>query len=227
MQSWVWWLIASTASLLLLGICLLMATIRIRCTYKHRQKEDLLQLDVRMLGFTLYQLEAPLIEWNENEGTVSIREKNKSPVKENKQKKKWSIEAIKRFIKKSKEWIAHFPSYKRIAVRFFKGLTVEEFKWSTEIGTGEAASAAKVAGVVWGLKSFFCGWASHKVKWRAAQQLDVVPHFQSETFALSFSCIVSFRVGHAIRTGLALVLNYKKNSSQKVQAPAQGAVASD
>ncbi|WP_054706421.1 hypothetical protein [Bacillus sp. JCM 19041] len=77
--------------------------------------------------------------------------------------------------------------------------------------------------MLWGVKGFILGWASHRLDWRAKNELAVKSHFQAVGFAVSFSCIASFRLGHAIYTGLLIALGYrsrKKNSNHNANAQA-------
>ncbi|WP_078391948.1 DUF2953 domain-containing protein [Shouchella patagoniensis] len=217
------WILYGTTLFVALAVCILAIRVQISCIYTRQHKEDLLEVYVRVLGMKVFELKAPIMELNLSNQTFSFTEEERNLGKEQVKKKKWSFSTIKKFIQKSREWLRHFPKFKHRAEAFLRKVTVTSFTWHTELGTGDAARTAQLAGMLWGVKGFLLGWVTHRLNWQAHNELAVHPHFQAMGFAVSFSCIASFRLGHVIYTGLLIALGYrsrKKNSNQTANAQA-------
>lgn len=184
---------------------LCLSRIVITCTYRHVAKDDLLQLKVQLWRFTIYKFETPMIHFNEVQQSVTFTEESESAGADKTEKKKWTWHTMIHFWRDSRRMLKQVVDLKGKVYAFLAHVTVQSFSWRTELGTGDAASAAKIAGLLWGVKGSLCGYLGTKLKWQKPPNLIVVPHYQAAGWAVSFSCIVSFRLGHAIRTGIKLI----------------------
>lgn len=75
---------------------------------------------------------------------------------------------------------------------------LKKLRWETFIGTGEADRTAILTGVVWSLKTVCLKGVQFLMDLDSAD-INVVPFFNHWRFETSFSCMISFRLGKAIR----------------------------
>ena len=77
-------------------------------------------------------------------------------------------------------------------------------------GAGDAAVTGSFTGILWALKGNVIGLVSNYFKLKQQPQIIVEPKFDQLMLNTSFSCIFSFRIGHAILAGIRFVRHFKK-----------------
>ncbi|WP_054706419.1 hypothetical protein [Bacillus sp. JCM 19041] len=127
------WILYGTVVFIVLVVCILAMRVQISCIYTRQHKEDLLEVYVRLLGMTLFELKAPTMDLNLSNQTFSFTEEERNLGKEKVKKKKWTLSTMKRFIHNSREWLRHFPKFKYRAEAFLRKVTVTSFTWHTEL----------------------------------------------------------------------------------------------
>ena len=81
---------------------------------------------------------------------------------------------------------------------------LEELKWSTTIGLGDAAATAIIAGALLGLKAAGFAWLQRKVEVDPARlDWQVLPHYGGLWIEVCIHCILRVNAGHIIITGIA------------------------
>lgn len=203
------WSIISVLAVVVLFIIVLNLRVRLSVFYTKHQKNDQLTLKITIAGKKIYELDAPLIDLDLKTTSVSVTENQQNLGRKKTKKKRFTFNTVKKMIRESREWVRLFPAFKRGLYRFLKHATIHTFSLKTEFGTGDAALTAQMSGVIWGVVSYVIGWISTKVQWKAQQEVLVIPHFQAAGFKFSFSCIASFRVGHAMYTALYVLVSYR------------------
>lgn len=107
-------------------------------------------------------------------------------------------------------------------VRFFcSKIICKQFQWKTRVGTGDAAEAGVLTGLVWGIKSFIVGAIGSYIQWKEPPDLDVIPNFHQFTLDTYFYSILRFRVWHAIVVITRLRIQMRKGRERKWQASTQ------
>lgn len=102
-------------------------------------------------------------------------------------------------------------SFFRQTLRWFLSrVTCEKLVWQTRIGTGDAAEAGVLTGVVWTVKSSLVGWISQYVNWRRPPELYVDPQFQAPVLETHIHSIIHFKIGHAIIAIKRLLFHLRK-----------------
>lgn len=66
-----------------------------------------------------------------------------------------------------------------------------------------------VTGALWGAKGSIIGVLSSIMKMKNMPQMTVTPHFQMAISQTTFSCMIQFRVGHAMLAGIKLIKFWK------------------
>lgn len=107
-------------------------------------------------------------------------------------------------------------------VRYFcSKIVCKQFEWKTRVGTGDAAEAGVLTGLVWGVKSFIVGLLGSYIRWGNPPDLDVMPNFNQFVLDTFFHSILRFRVWHAIVVITRLRIQMRKGRERKWQASTQ------
>ncbi|WP_059103794.1 DUF2953 domain-containing protein [Shouchella shacheensis] len=214
------------AGLILFFILLMLAKITVQITYSHQYKEDLLTARITAWRIPIYTLETSVMEWNEEDGSLMMKEETDTMGAKEEKTKKWTLKKVLNIWHDAQALLRHVVHLKKKADRFLAQVHVHHFCWKTELGVGDAAATAQLAGALWAIKGLVSSWLTRKMLWRTDPKLQVTPHFQTSGFALYFSCMLSFRLGHAIRAGLALALGWKRRPKTKAAPNKETGVSS-
>ncbi|WP_158595068.1 DUF2953 domain-containing protein [Oceanobacillus piezotolerans] len=102
--------------------------------------------------------------------------------------------------------------YNKIMNTMTNGVNLHSLHWSTSLGTGEASSTGIVTGSVWTMKSSVIGLLCNKLINQCQPFIAVNPNFGQEEFQTRLSCMVSIKLGKAIRT----ILKVSRISREKI-----------
>lgn len=201
------WLVVSV---LLLLIVLCITKVRVKAVYKHQKDDDLFEVKVYLAFIKVYTFSAPLIRVDDDSASIIVKENHDLSVKKQKKRQVITPKKILENIEHFKDIMQRIIGFHRIVKKFLSKVSIHELKWHTEVGIGDAAHSAQLAGTIWTLKGSIIGLISHYLKIRSRPSLTVTPHFQGIHSRMFFSCIISVRIGHAIVAGLMLVKHWKK-----------------
>lgn len=101
-------------------------------------------------------------------------------------------------------------------LRFFSGVTCTNLYWCTQFGLGQADETAKIYGILSGVKYTFVSYMMNHVKFQAEPYICITPFFFDKHFHMTFSCMLQFRIGYAIRVALLFfkaIRNQRKESN--------------
>lgn len=184
--------------------------LKIEITYKHDRDNDLLMVRFYAWKVRWYTFKAPLIEVDKNSPSIVINKKARSTVGKNKEKVRVTPKSVMRYINDMRRILAHIVDFKRIIIRFLRRVHIENFEWKSRVGTVDAAMTGKIIGVIWSFKGSLVGLLSHYLQLKQMPNLDVQADFQNNQSKTSFSCMISFRLGHAIIAVLMVVKHWKR-----------------
>jgi Protein of unknown function (DUF2953) len=97
----------------------------------------------------------------------------------------------------------------KIFMFMLKSISFHEFKWITHFGTGDASSTGALAGGIWALKGTMIGFLIEQTELKVQPKVSVTPHFQQRGLYSEVDCIVTIRLGKAIRTAIRVMRNLK------------------
>lgn len=160
-----------------------------------KDRRNLSFLIVRLLHLLRLRVNFSIDREGKRLFSLSLR-KNDSEIKE-----KTSLEQVWKYIRK----LVNFYTNHTEPINFMKSkVRVDNFSIRSRIGTGDAASTALAFGSFY---AFFSLISSHLNEYYHLQgrKLDILPHFQGPLFDLDLSCIINFRIGHIIITGLKIL----------------------
>lgn len=201
-------LMVSIVALVVIAL-IAMTKIKLEISYKHARDNDLLTLRLYAWKIKLYTLRVPLIEMDKKSPSVVINKKNRSTFGKNKEKVRITPQTIARYIEDVKKILAHIVDFKRILTRFLRRVHLEHFEWKSTVGTDDAALTGKIIGIIWGMKGSIVGLFSCYLQMKQRPVLDVQADFQNKQSKTSFSCMISFRLGHAIIAVIMVVKHWK------------------
>ena len=203
------WVTIIIGILLLLLIVISFSTIHISIYFVHRNDNSNIQVNFKMYRFLKYKLNVPLIMVDAQDHSVKIREEKQSTLGKKKEKKKISFSQIKKQIHSFKQMLKHINHFYQIVAAFLKKMRVKKVEWHSAIGLGEASSSAIAAGTVWGFKGIAIQVLNAFFKLEESPNISVVPVFQGMHSETRFSCMISFKIGHAIVVMLKILKSWR------------------
>jgi len=196
--------------LLLVLLCFLKLTIHIR--YYHKKDNDDLKIEVRALfGLIKYKKTIPLIKIDNDSPTLVMEEETDIKGKKDtmEETKQYSASDLLNFLSNSKELLNHVVQFHRIVRSFLAKLTIRNIEWSSIVGLGDAAHTGMISGAIWAVKGSIIGIISNYMKLRDMPKINIYPNFQGVASETLFSCMIQFRIGHAMMAGIKLVKYWK------------------
>jgi len=164
--------------------------------------------------FIRYTIKIPAIDLDEESPSVVFKEEGEGVGPEQQQKKKISVNEFIRLIEDFKKVLKDTIDLYKIVEWFLAKSELTEFEWDTQLGLGDAAETGTGCGLVWMVKGSSVGLLSHYMRLVDEPKINVNPSFQELLIATRFRCMVSFRVGYAIHTGLKILKHRKKRNKK-------------
>ncbi|MGN8844569.1 DUF2953 domain-containing protein [Niallia sp. Sow4_A1] len=203
-------LIIGALFLVLIFLCFLKLTIHIR--YYHKKDNDDLKIELRALfGLIKYKKTIPLIKIDEDSPTLVMKEETELQGKQEtvEETKQFSASDLLIFLSNSKELLNHVVQFHRIVRSFLAKLTIKHIEWSSIVGLGDAAHTGMISGAIWAVKGSIIGIISNYMKLKDMPKINIYPQFQGMASETLFSCMIQFRIGHAMMAGIKLVKYWK------------------
>ncbi|MCF2648702.1 DUF2953 domain-containing protein [Niallia circulans] len=203
-------LIIGALFLVLIFLCFLKLTIHIR--YYHKKDNDDLKIELRVLfGLIKYKKTIPLIKIDEDSPTLVMKEETELQGKQEtvEETKQFSASDLLIFLSNSKELLNHVVQFHRIVRSFLAKLTIKHIEWSSIVGLGDAAHTGMISGAIWAVKGSIIGIISNYMKLKDMPKINIYPQFQGMASETLFSCMIQFRIGHAMMAGIKLVKYWK------------------
>jgi hypothetical protein len=208
-MEWVW------TSLLIAGsFCVLIGflPVQIELQYARNKERDKLRLRFSIFfGLLRYTIEFPLFDLVANANQqFQIKATAKSGIGDQAAKHlpiiTIAVDQIRRALKIQYQFMDRLHNFFPYMRQFSKTFRVQQLKWSTEIGVGDAALTGTAAGLVWSVKGTVVGLVSHLLTMQTKPVMFVRPMFLKTGFETRIDCIIRFWVGQAIFEGIKLVI---------------------
>lgn len=104
-----------------------------------------------------------------------------------------------------KKYFHHDPVLlNRLKNYWSKKLHIEDFSFILKYGTSDAALTALLYGTAWTFLGTLLSIIDNNLNFKAKNIL-ITPYFDKETFAVEFSCIIKFKFGNIINTGIMVL----------------------
>ncbi|KON86745.1 hypothetical protein AF332_08015 [Sporosarcina globispora] len=207
------WLLIAVIALIILLFIIMATKLKIYFHFYHGNDNDHLRIQFKAwFGMIRYKIEVPLIKVDDNSPTIIVKEKEAAGTQENapkKETKQYSAENLIDSLHDTKAMINHIVSLHKIIRKFLKRVTIRNLEWHTFAGIGDAAHTGMLTGALWAIKGGILGLISHYMKLKTPLSITVTPHFQFSVSQTALSCMIHFRVGHAMLAGIKLIKYWK------------------
>lgn len=207
------WVLIALILLFALLLIVIFTKIKVYINYQHHNDDDHLIIQFKAwFGLIKYKLEFPLIKIDDNSPTIVVKQdKSNSKQDSPKQKstKQYSLEDLLNSIRDVKELLKSVVLLQTIVQKFLKKVAVRKFEWHTVVGLGDAASTGMISGAIWAVKGGVVGIVSNFLKLQAVPVMSVTPQFQHAISQVAVSCMIQFRIGHAILAGIKILKYWK------------------
>ncbi|WP_332634415.1 DUF2953 domain-containing protein [Halalkalibacter flavus] len=204
----VWTIIIS--AIIILFTIIIFSRVKIYIDYRHNQDDDLLDAKVTFWGMRIYTFSAPVIKIDDDTASLIVEEEQKIAGIESKKALPVTPELLQHYFRWLKDFLDHVVGLHKIVRKFLKKVRVNSFTWHTDIGVGDAAHTAQLAGAIWGVKGNIIGLVGNYMRMKFMPKLTIDPHFQAMVSHTYLSCMFSFRIGHAIVAGLMLLKHWRR-----------------
>jgi hypothetical protein len=204
------WIFIIFASIVFTVVLVMFTTLYIELSFIHRNDNSDIQIKFRMFYFLRYTLKIPLIKLDVKEHAVKIREEQKGIGTKKKRKKKVTFAQLKKQFKAYKDMVVHVQSFYQIIQKFCSKIKISNMTWHSSIGLGEASSSAVASGALWSLKGVVLQLINTFFTLKGSPSISVVPLFQVMHSETRFTCMVSFKIGHAILVMLRVMKAWRK-----------------
>jgi len=212
--SWMFWLLAAGLFFLLLGTVIAVSPVIIDAeSRKEGNNDEIKVVIIALFGLMRYDLKIPVIRFT---GRSIIFKKESSSHNAGipasaENENEIDAEKVQRAIDKLKAFMQLTYDLKGIISDSLHKVKLVQWKWKTEVGTGDAVWTALATGFVWSAKSAITGIASQVMTLASPPQLEVKPLYNSSSFKTQWSCKAEIRLGYALLAGLKLMIRMKKN----------------
>jgi hypothetical protein len=206
------WLKIVGIGLIIFAIWLVFSRVRIEIIYRREADNDKGEITVIGLGGLFrYRINIPTVDFKSVDKGVKVEENTKTTaITEEVKGTSITMEKMERFYHNYEE-LLHGVSHLQENLRWFMArITCETWTWRTTVGTGDAAEAGVLTGIVWAVKANVLGFISHYIAWSESPYLEVVPQFQQAVFQTHYEGVFSFRLGNVIRFAIRLWIRFRK-----------------
>jgi len=205
METWLASWLAST----LLVIALARLKLFIAFSYRRRDSDDQLRIDVYTLKkLIVYHLEIPLARLAKRGGLPWPEAVVDTPGG----RTETHAKAEQRFVRNTWRIFRHHP-------RHWHYLMQQMRFWRTGLGTGDAALTGLATGLIWQLKGQIYSYMQRRLKSVARPALGVSPLFAREGLEIELECIFSIRLGNVINAIATAIRHLGKGDTGSGRAP--------
>lgn len=207
------WLLIALIAFIILSTLIMVTKLKVLFYIYHGNDNDHVKVQFKAwFGLIKYKIEIPLVKVDDNSPTLVVKEKKTAGPQENTTKeetKQFSAQELFASLHDTKELVSHIVSLHRIIRNFLGRISIRKLEWHTVVGIGDAAHTGMLTGAIWAVKGSIIGLISHYIKLKAVPDITITPHFQYAISQTAFSCMIHFRVGHAMLAGIKLIKYWK------------------
>ncbi|MBS4191626.1 DUF2953 domain-containing protein [Bacillus sp. FJAT-49705] len=204
------WVLIALLILILLFIILIITKLKILLHYTHINDNDHLKIEFKAwFGLIKYKIEMPLIKIDEDSPTIVVKQKKGKESDSIKDTKQYSANYMLDSMHDMRELLHIVVSLNRIIKKFLRKVTIHTLEWHTTIGIGDAAYTGMLTGAFWAVKGSIVGVVSHFMRLKSFPDITITPQFQVAVSQTTISCMIYFRIGHAMFAGIKLMKYWK------------------
>ena len=212
-MDWYWYIVIFIFIFLLF---IIISDVKLHFVFNKEFKNDYLSIDI----YLFYQLikirkKIPLIVFESlNEGIKYQSETNATAMDKEK-KDRITGTKLKGWNRDYKEFLKKITDFYQVLKIFLQKVHIDKLEWKTVIGTDDAMVTGILAGFVWQIKGIALGIISNLLSLDTRPQLVVTPDFNNEINHTRIECILRFRVGNVILTGMHILFKLAQGGRKK------------
>lgn len=210
----IWYIFFFFIAMILL---LIFSQVRIHILINKQKKNDYIQLDFYLFyNLIKFKKKIPVILFESfSEG---IKFKSESDIlgtsDDNTKKDRITPDKYKLWRKQFNRLIRNVDNLHQIIKGFLRHVYLDLYKWESVVGTGDAMHTGLVAGFIWTGKGIILALTSNYVVFTKKPDISVKPVFNKKVYNSKFECILRFRVGYVILTGISLLLRLRRGGEK-------------
>lgn len=195
------WLAIGIGILILFVLLILLSklSLKISLLYTETEKQCLFQVKIWMIHYTFDVLER--IEKQQRKTNQKIDKAEEEGGTE---------EKFVAWLDSAAEIIKRLQEIHTMIKDFLQKVKIKNWRWYSQIGTGDAASTGVITGYAWSVKGIIVGVAGQYAEIIGAPQLEITPIFQGKTVASHCELTASFRIYRAVKAVIKLFIFLKK-----------------
>jgi hypothetical protein len=182
-------------------------SIRIKLKMIRKNEDDIVSIEVKtMYGIINVKFEVPLLDIVFVNNKIAL--KYKAEIESNKTSRVWKriskIFSVDDF-NNLKKYFHHDPELlHKLKNYWFDKLAIYDFSFILKYGLSDAALAAILYGFAWTVLGPLLALAKNNLNF-TIKDIIIKPFFDRETFNVEFSCIIKFKFGDIINTGIMVL----------------------
>jgi hypothetical protein len=182
-------------------------TIRIKLKTLRVNEDDIILIRVKTLyGLVNIKFEIPFLDIVFINNKPAL--KYKAEVESNKTSKLWKqiskIFTVDDF-NNMKKFFHHDPVFLQMMKTYWsKKMNIYDFSFILKFGTNDAALTALIYGACWAIIGSLLAILSNNLNFNT-KDIIITPYFNKESIDIEFSCIIKFKFGDIINTGIMLL----------------------
>lgn len=219
------WLLWVGGGLLVIIVIVTLLTVRIELDYRRKEENDSLSIHIATMGGLIrFKRHFPVLILHANDPSVQVNETRSGTLGANKkQKHRLTLDWVQHMRKNWQRLRSAVADLYGIIQVFLSKVRCRRLVWHSVIGTGDAAEAGMLTGLIWGLKSVSLRLGTNFIKMETVPSIQVTPDFTHPRLETHFTCIVKFRLGQAILTAIRIFFHIKKIKFNKGKGQSQQA----
>lgn len=210
-----WYILIGIILFLLL---LLVTPLQIKAVYKRAGKNDFFEVTIKIwrvipITFKLPSLKLAMSKKKGPYVEADIKAEDDSTVTE----AKIDTADVKQVIERFQQMLERVHNLMPIMKNFFRHISCQEIEWKSTLGIGDAAGTGALIGLVYGVKCVIISMLSHNISLHRMPRINVEPAWNTTIIRTQFHCIVEFRIGYVILTGIRMLLKLRRGRVRKWQ----------
>ena len=207
-MNWIW---LSLLVFIFLLLIIIFTEVKVHFTFNKEEKNDFLEIHI-WLFFKLIHIKKkiPIILFESIDEGIKFKSKTEVSKSGFSDKKKDRITSKKVSIwrQQFKRLVNQIHDFYRVVKSFLKHIKVDLYKWESVIGTGDAMKTGLLNGILWGVKGSTLAFLSKYMILNKKPVLKIDSDFKNEIYQSRIECILRFRLGYLILTGMRLIKLY-------------------
>lgn len=215
------WLVGIVLVLMIVVLFMIMTKVKVKIRFQHVHRNDKFVITYSAwFGLIHYTMNVPVIHMDADSAAVEVKEKTgTSDEAKTEKNKRFTPEDFIKSLKNVKNIVEHVVNFHKIIRHFLKKVQVKQFEWHSKVGIGDAAETAVVVGGCWAIKGSIIGLLTNYLSFSKMPTYLITPDFQNKKIETIFSCILYFRIGQAIVTGIKLFRYWKGSKIELMTDP--------